>query len=212
MTNSNLTQLLAIVDRSGSMLSCETEMRNALDQFFAEQAKEDGQCVVDYVQFDNQYQLVYRDKPVSEAKAVLEPRGTTALLDAIGRGMTDLGEKLSALPEDQRPGTVLVAIVTDGGENASHEWQADAVRKLIEEQRTQWNWEVIFLGANIDAVATAGAFGIPVGNALTFDTNNSDVAVASMSAYTTTYRGTGNATFTDEDRKNAMADKSGASS
>lgn len=205
MTNSDLTQLLVIVDRSGSMSTCEEDMRGGLNQLFKEQAEVEGECVVDYVQFDTEYELVYTDKPVAEAEAVLVPRGGTALLDAIGKSVTQLGEKLAGREENDRPANVLVVIVTDGYENSSREWTKDRVKELIERQTNEWNWNFLFLGANMDAVAEAAAFGISHNNSLTYDGSNSSVAMASVSAYTTQYRGTGQVqSFTDEDRKNAV--------
>ena len=211
MTNQDLTQLLVIVDRSGSMRSCEQDMRGALDTFFEEQAKLDGTAVVDYVQFDDTYELVYTDKDVSEAKAVLQPRGMTALLDAIGKGVTQLGEKLAARAEADRPGTVLVAVVTDGGENSSHDWTREGVVDLIREQTDKWNWDFVFLGANMDAVSVGRSFGFDPNKSLTYNTSNTGQTMSSLSTYAGTVRqAKGNkaavaaAAFSDEDRENAV--------
>jgi hypothetical protein len=203
MTNSDLTQLLVIVDRSGSMISCAEDMTGGLNTLFEEQAKLPGKCVVDYVQFDNQYELVFWDKPVSEARAQLNPRGSTALLDAIGRGVTELGEKLAKLDEADRPGTVMVAIVTDGYENSSREWTTEKVKELIEKQQSQWNWDFVFLGANMDAVAEGEKFGIAAASSMTYDTHYSGGTTQSLSNYTSALRTTGHAAFSDEDRAKA---------
>lgn len=201
MTNASLTQLLVITDRSGSMASCAGEMRNALNQYFKEQAEVEGECVVDYVQFDNQYDVVYTDRPVSEAYAVLDPRGSTALLDAIGKAVTDLGKKLADKPEDERPGTVVVVTITDGYENSSQEWKPDTVKALIKEQEDKYNWNFTFLGANIDAVSVGASFGFNPDHSLTYSTSNTGAMSASLHSHTHTIRSGGKGGYTDEDRK-----------
>lgn len=211
MTDSNYTHILAIVDRSGSMHSCKTEMRNALDTFFKDQAQEDGKCLVDYVQFDQKYEKVFEDREVASAEAVLEPRGSTALLDAVGKASVELGEKLAGKAEGERPGLVQVVVVTDGYENASQEWNAESVRTLIKQQEEKYGWDFVFLGANMDAQQVGRSFGFNPDKSLTYDTNNTGAMSASLSGYTTANRGatrSGDAVavaaagFSDEDRKN----------
>lgn len=193
-----------IVDRSGSMHGIAGDMRGAIDALFKAQSELPGKCLVDYVQFDQQIELVFANNEVSKARAILEPRGSTALLDAIGQTVTNLGKKLRDMPEDERPGTVIVAIVTDGHENASIDWQPEAVKELVERQQSEWNWEFLFLGANMDAVGTAAGYGIRAGSALTYNTAASGSAVAAASAYMTQTRSGVKAEFTDEDRDNAV--------
>lgn len=200
MTNPNLTQLLVILDRSGSMTACRSDMELGLNEFFKNQAKEDGTCVVDFVQFDDRYNVVYTDRDVNEAKAVLEPRGMTALLDAIGRGVTDLGAKLRNLDESDRPGTVIVIVVTDGMENASREWSASKVRELIKRQEDEWDWNFTFLGANMDAVEVGNSFGFNRDHSLTYDTNNIGAMTASLNTYTTNTRSHLLNAYSDDDR------------
>jgi hypothetical protein len=180
------------------------EMQNALNTYFKEQAELEGDCLVDYVQFDNQYEKVFENIPVGEAEAVIEPRGGTALLDAIGRGATELGEKLKAMRPAKRPGTVLVVVVTDGHENASKEWNSDMVKELVRKQEDNYNWEFVFLGANIDAVATGALYGFKGSNSMSYDTKYTGQTVAALSNFSTVTRGGGKAAFSDDDRKNAM--------
>ena len=208
MTNPNKTHLLTVVDRSGSMQSCKTDMIGALNQYFEDQAAVDGECVVTYYQFDTVVEKVFEDKPVSEAKAQLQPRNMTALLDAIGRAVTELGDKLAGLDEDERPGLVQVVVVSDGYENASREWTIDRVRDLIRQQEDEWNWKFVFLGANMDAVATGSVYGFSAGSSLTYSTSDTYAATASLSGYTTRSRlataSAGSAEdveFTDEERE-----------
>lgn len=204
MTNSNKTHLLAIVDRSGSMTTCANEMRGALNALFDDQATLDGECVVDYVQFDHDYEVVFEDTPVADAHAVLDPRGSTALLDAIGRATTALGRKLEALPEDERPDKVIVAVITDGYENSSKEWNADKVKALIKQQEEKYAWDFTFLGANIDAVAVGGMFGFDPNKSLTFNTRNTGDTIGTMSGYIGATRSGVNASYSDEDRQKAV--------
>lgn len=204
MTDSNYSHILAIVDRSGSMSACSETMTEALNEYFKGQAALPGTCKVDYVQFDDSYEQVFSDRPVSYAQAVIEPRGMTALLDAVGKASVALGEKLKRLPEHKRPGRVQVVIVTDGHENASNEWTYEKVKELVEQQESQWNWDYVFLGANIDAPAVGARFGVKGQSSITFATANAGQTMNSLNNYTTSYRGGQAAAFSDEDRKNAV--------
>ena len=204
MTNPNKTHLLTIVDRSGSMSYVAADMRGGLDTFFKEQSELDGECLVDYVQFDTEYEKVFEDTPVADAKAVLVPRGGTALLDAIGKGVTELGEKFAHLDEDSRPGTVLVVVVTDGEENSSREWSADTVKALIKQQEDEWGWKFTFLGANIDAVAVGAQFGFAADSSLTYSTANIGQTMSSLNTYVGTTRSGLKGVYSDEDRNNAV--------
>ncbi len=210
MTNPNLTHLLVIVDRSGSMSwnNADKEMAKALNDYFKTQSEVEGECLVDYWQFDNVPEKVFTDKPVSLSEAVIEPRYSTALLDAIGIAGTEFGKKLASKREEDRPGTVQVVIVTDGGENSSRTWNSDNTKKFITDQTNKYGWDFVFLGANIDAVNVAGNIGIIRDNAIQFDINNPvavGAASAALSSYTTTYRGTGKGgNFTESDRAATM--------
>ena len=201
MTNPDYTHLVVVMDRSGSMMNIQDDMQGAINSLFAEQAKQPGICKVDLVQFDDRYDIVFQDKLVKDAKAVLNPRGMTALLDAIGKTIVSTGNKLKALPEAERPGTVIVAVVTDGMENASQVYTKDRVASLIKQQTDEWNWNFTFLGANMDAVAVGRDYGFDPGQSLTWDPANVAAAGVTMSGYVTRTRsGVANA-YTDEDRE-----------
>ena len=189
MTDANYTHLLFVVDRSGSMAPVAEDMIGGINTVFEEQAKLDGKCLVDYVQFDTHYDMVFEDTPVGEAEAVLVPRGGTALLDAVGRASTDLGKKLRDLPEVHRPGTVMVIVVTDGYENSSREWTAEAVKALIKKQEDKYNWQFTFLGANMDAVAVGTNFGFRAESSLTYDTHNTVAMASAVHNHATRVRG-----------------------
>src|SRR4051812_37552312 len=120
MTRSDLTQLYLLLDRSGSMQSIKSDIEGGFAAFDEEQRAAAGQCRATLAQFDDVYEVVYPARPGADAPPLeLQPRNMTALHDAIGRLVTDAGQTLAALPEDERPGTVIVAIMTDGLENAS---------------------------------------------------------------------------------------------
>ena len=204
MTDSNYTHILCIVDRSGSMGPVAKDMRGGLDEFFKSQAKEPGRCLVDYVQFDNEREVVFTDKPVALAKAQLDPRSMTALLDALGTSVVELGTKLAAKPEDDRPGKVIVVVVTDGYENASRDWTRDKVKALVEQQQDEWNWTFVFLGANMDAISEGGALGVSAGSSMTYDTAHASQTFGSLSTYVSRARASGDASFTDDERHAAV--------
>ena len=140
------THCSLVVDRSGSMASMADEATNGIATFLKEQFALDGTLTVTLRQFDNKHDTVARmaTEPFIYA---LDPRGMTALLDAVGMEIVQTGADLANLPEDERPDKVLFVIVTDGMENASREYTYDRVRNLIADQRAKYNWDFIFLGA-----------------------------------------------------------------
>lgn len=170
MTDNTKTLIAALLDRSGSMGSIATDMRGGFDSYIAKEREQAGTTLVTLAQFDDRYEVVYTDRPVQTVPSLtLEPRGMTALLDSIGRFITEVGAGLAALPEDQRPGDVTVLVMTDGHENASAEWTGEAVRALIAQQETVYGWDFVFLGANMDAVEVGVNLGFAPGKSLTYD-------------------------------------------
>lgn len=169
MTDSNKTLIAALLDRSGSMSSSKQATEDGWRDLITEQGGEPGSCEVTLAQFDTEYEVLYpRTDIAAVPEFVVEPRGRTALLDATGRFITEIGEQLAALPEEQRPGTVICLIMTDGFENASRQWSWDGIKALITQQRDVYGWEFIFLGANIDAVEVGARMGVDANDALTF--------------------------------------------
>jgi len=138
--------------------------------------------------------LSYLRQPIKEVPGLdvttYVPRGNTALLDAIGRTITTLGETYAAMPENERPERVIVVIQTDGEENASKEYAADAIKAMITEQTSKYSWEFLFLGANIVAFAMADSIGIVRSKAMTFaaDGQGARDSLRSCSAYVATSR------------------------
>ncbi len=182
MTNPNLTHIAFLLDRSGSMQSIKDDTEGGFNAFIEEQRRQPGECRVTLAQFDNEYEEVYRDVPVGVVQPLhLVPRGSTALLDSIGRLVTTTGERLAALPEDERPGIVIVGIMTDGHENASHEWTHPAVKALIEQQTREYHWQFLYMGADQDAIEVGASIGVAAANAMTYSRGRVDVMMAATS-------------------------------
>ena len=169
MTDPNYTALLLVIDRSGSMIAIRDAMVDALNRLLAEQSALDGLLTVDVVIFDGVIEHTHTMADARTVRIELEPRGGTALMDALGASIQIFGQQLAALPEPARPDTVQVIIVTDGHENSSREYDHDMVRDLITQQTEQYDWDFVFLGANQDAVLTARDLGIGRDSALTYD-------------------------------------------
>lgn len=182
MTNPNLTYIQAIIDRSGSMQSIRSDAEGGFDAFIAEQRKLPGECLVSLARFDDKYEVGYQDLPLAEVPPLeIIPRGTTAMLDAIGRTVNELGARLAALSEDRRPATVVVAIVTDGLENASREFSYPVVRQMITTQEQTYSWTFLYLGADQDAIEQGAKMGIAADYSLSYARANSSDAYQAAS-------------------------------
>jgi len=193
MTNPHLTHLYFLLDRSGSMNSIVEDTVGGFDAFIAEQRRfteeAPGECRVTLAQFDDAYEEVYADRPIADVPSlVLQPRGTTALLDSVARIVVDAGKRLAALPEDQRPGTVIVGIMTDGLENASREWSHPQVKQLIETQTRDYQWQFLYLGADQDAVEVGMSIGVSAGHSVTYGRGKVKQAMAATAANVSSYR------------------------
>jgi uncharacterized protein YegL len=169
--NTNLTEIIFLLDRSGSMAGLESDTIGGFNAFIQRQCQLDGETRLTAVLFDDQYEVLWNG--VDAAAARLEDqyyvRGCTALLDAIGKGIQDVGSRLSKTSEESRPGKVIFVITTDGEENASTEFTYEKVKQLISRQQEKYNWEFIFMGANIDAAKEASSIGIDTGKAYSFE-------------------------------------------
>jgi hypothetical protein len=162
-----VTELVFVLDRSGSMELMRDEAIGGFNAFLEEQKKLPGEAKLTLALFDNQYDLVCNGKDIKCVEPLDEhtyvPRGTTALLDAIGRTVADVGRRLNDTPECDRPSKVLVAILTDGMENASNDYTKDKISEVISHQRGKYSWEFMFLAANQDAIAEGTSLGISAG-------------------------------------------------
>jgi hypothetical protein len=208
MTNSDLTLIAALLDRSGSMKDCKKATESGFDELIAQQRALAGDAVVTLSMFDDRYDHVYANVPIAEVPELnLVPRNMTAMLDAIGRFITEIGEQLAGSDESGRPGTVICLIMTDGFENASKEWSWDAVKALITQQREEYDWTFVFLGANIDAIDVGARIGVPRDMALTYNSFDPDAvkgAYCISSAAISDLRAGMEGRFSDEDRREAI--------
>jgi uncharacterized protein YegL len=159
-----LTELVFILDRSGSMSGLESDTIGGYNGLLEKQKQEEGEAVITTVLFDDHVELLH-DRinlrgvaPITEKEYFV--RGSTALLDAIGKTISKIGNAQKHTAEEERAERVLFVITTDGMENASREYSLKLVREMIERQKTRYGWEFLFLGANIDAAETAESFGI----------------------------------------------------
>ncbi|WP_062211639.1 vWA domain-containing protein [Demequina oxidasica] len=175
MTDPNYTALLLIVDRSGSMSSIRDDMVGGLQKLVDDQAASPGKLTVDIVTFDDRIEHTHKFENATEVTVTLEPRGMTALWDAIGVSVSKFGAALGDMTEQERPATVQIVIVTDGMENASHEYTGNAINQMISHQRDTYSWDFVFLGANQDAVATARELGIDGDAAMTYSADAESV-------------------------------------
>lgn len=157
----DLTDITMVIDRSGSMQSIQSDAEGGINSFIEQQKQEPGEAHVTLVQFDTDYEFVHSGVPIRQVPAFkLLPRGSTALLDAVGRAINETGARLAAMEETQRPGLVVFVIVTDGEENSSREFTRDQIRTMVEHQQSAYKWQFTFLAANQDAFAAGGSMGI----------------------------------------------------
>jgi hypothetical protein len=176
--NKNLTEVVFLLDRSGSMAGLEKDTIGGFNGFVSRQADMEGKALVTTVLFDDLYEVLWQGVPAEDVTLTEKEyhvRGCTALLDAVGKSIVEVGKRLAGTPEDSRPGNVIFAITTDGMENASREFTYEKINKMIKHQREKYSWEFIFMGANIDAVQEAGHLGISVENAYDFEATEDGV-------------------------------------
>ncbi len=184
----DLSEIACVIDRSGSMQSIKSDAIGGFNAFLEDQKKQPGRARLTLVLFDHEYERVHDSVDIQQVQPLDEntyqPRGTTALLDAIGRTIDDVGKRLAETPEAERPGTVIVAILTDGMENASKDYTRARIAEMIEHQRERYGWEFVFLAANQDAIQEAQRLSISAADAVTFNATGAGVrqAYAKMSS------------------------------
>jgi hypothetical protein len=170
--NTHYTEIAFVLDRSGSMKSCQQAAIEGFNQFLTDQQRTEGLAKLTLVLFDEEYLVPISSVPVLEVIPLTDdtyqPRACTALLDAIGQTIDDLGNRLAAFAEKDRPGQVIVAILTDGLENASQRFTWKQIAGKIKHQTDNYKWVFLFLGANQDAIATAANLSIAANNAANY--------------------------------------------
>ena len=185
----NYTDINIIVDRSGSMSSIAADMLGGLRTFIQTQKDRKDKAKVSFYLFDDQYDTIFKEKDlenVQDSDFTLVPRGWTALVDAVGRTINSVGERLSLLKEEDRPNRVLFLIITDGADNRSFEFKLAKVKEMVQHQRDVYAWDFVFLGANIDAFATGGGLGIVGASTANFEASRKGVNEA-FSGLTASY-------------------------
>lgn len=172
----DLVELVFILDRSGSMSGLEDDTIGGYNAMLEKQKKEPGEAIITTVLFDDRYELLHDRiylrgiEPITDKEYFV--RGSTALLDAVGRTINKIGNAQKHTVEEERAERVLFVITTDGMENASREFTYEKVKQMIEHQKCKYGWEFIFLGANIDAISTAERFGISKDRATNYNADS----------------------------------------
>ena len=191
----NITELVFILDRSGSMAGLESDTIGGFNAMIEKQKKEDGECYVSTVLFDNESEVLHDRVKLADIKPMTDRdytvRGCTALIDAIGGAIHHIGNiHKYARPEDVPEHTMFI-ITTDGMENASRRYSSDDVKKMIERQKSKYGWEFLFIGANIDAVETAAKYGIDRDRAVNYhaDKNGTHVLYDAVACAVSSVRG-----------------------
>ena len=179
--NSNLTELVFILDRSGSMAGLEGDTIGGFNAMVEKQKKEEGEAYLSAVLFSSDSRVLYDRVDVRKVEPMTERQyfvgGCTALLDAIGDAVHHIANVHKYAREEDRPAKTVFVITTDGMENASRRYTYDAVKQLIERQRERFGWEFLFLGANMDAVSTARRFGIREDRAVRYECDSAGTAL-----------------------------------
>ena len=193
----DLTEIIFILDRSGSMSSLTEDTIGGYNSYIESQKKEKGEVLLTTVLFDHEYKILHNGVNIQDIKRLTNTeysaRGMTALLDAIGMTINNVGARLNKTPEEDRPEKVIMIITTDGQENASKEYNQAKIKEMIEEQTNKYSWQFIFLGANIDAITVARSIGINEKFASNYGANSEGTKsiYATMDCITSMYRSTG---------------------
>lgn len=177
----NLTEIVFILDRSGSMAGLEDDTIGGFNAMIEKQKNEEGEAYVSTILFDNYIEVIHDRVDIRKVRPMTRGdyyvRGCTALLDAVGRTIRHIGNVHKYAREEDRPEKTLFVITTDGMENASREYSYERVRRMIEHEKEKYGWEFIFLGANIDAAREAARFGITEDRAVNYHADSVGTAV-----------------------------------
>jgi Mg-chelatase subunit ChlD len=187
-----LTEIVFVVDKSGSMSSIKNDAIGGFNSFLDEQKKVEGDARVSLVLFDTKFKPLYENVTLDRAESLTEvnyrPGGCTSLYDAMGYTMKSLKDKIKSLSDEQKPDRVIFVILTDGEENSSREYTKGMVFEKVKKLEEKKNWRFLYLGANQDAMIEGGKIGISKFNTVTYDTKNIGHAFAAASQYTKQYR------------------------
>ncbi len=190
----DLAEIAVVMDVSGSMDSVKNDAIGGFNSFLKEQQALQGEARLTLVLFNTESRTIYDGVPISQVRPLSEstyvPNGFTALFDAVGDAVDVIGERLAGTPEDERPGKVIVAIITDGEENSSKRFTSARIKEMIGHQQSTYNWHFLFLAANQDAVLAGGTIGIKAGNCVSYtsDSIGTKTAYGVISSFTTKMR------------------------
>jgi len=194
--NENCTHISVCLDRSGSMSSMATEVVSGFNKFVDDQKKEEGEATLSLFQFDDVYEVVHDFINIKDMGGIkLTPRGSTALLDAMGQTLEETRAKVLKMKDEEQPSKVIFVFITDGEENASTKYNRKQIFAMIKDLKStdrgdQINWEFVFIGANQDAISEGGSMGIRAQSSITFDASGAGATMAfsSLSKGMTSYR------------------------
>lgn len=177
----NKTEIIIVLDRSGSMQIIKDDIEGGFKTFLAEQKKLPGVCNVSLYQFDDVYEEVYTGVPIANlAEIKVVPRNGTALVDAVCKTIDSVGRRLAAMPEKDRPAQIDFMILSDGAENASREFDRAQMAEKVKHQTEKYSWKFTFMGCNQDAIAAGTSYNISASNSLTYANNSKGITGAFM--------------------------------
>jgi len=176
MTKKNTSRTVIVLDRSGSMGAIVNDTIGGVNQFIDKQKEKNPENILSIHQFDTEFHVSHQACKVTDIASLDDsnyvPRGGTALNDAIGKTINELGNELKALPESERPDKVIFLVVTDGEENSSREFSTEQIKGMVEHQKNKYDWEFVFLGADIDSFAVGGSIGFVGASTANFNKAN----------------------------------------
>ena len=161
--NNNVTEVVFLLDRSGSMAGLESDTVGGFNGFVKRQSEMEGETILTTVLFDDEYEVLWEGIEAGRVRLTEKEyfvRGCTALLDAVGKTIVKVGQRLSKTSDEHKPGKVIFVVTTDGMENASVEYTYEKIKGMIQHQKEKYSWEFIFMGANINVAEEAGNLGI----------------------------------------------------
>ena len=207
----NYTEIVVVLDRSGSMASIWGDAMGGLAAFIKDQQKESGECKLTLVAFDNEYEVPINAQSIKNVGKLVDyqltPRGSTALLDALGKSINATGKRLADMAEKNRPSKVIFLIITDGQENCSREFTNAQIETMIKKQTDEFSWDFLYQGANQDSFSVAGSIGIRSGAIMNYAATTKGVQSSYLAASAAVSRGRAaprdETQFTEEERDNA---------